>query len=350
VRRPDRSGPAYIVILLAASKVYGAAASWRRRWYARDPSRRRRLERPVVSIGNLSVGGSGKTPVVAHIAALLAASGERPAILSRGYGRTAPHDGVTIVSDGANVLAPLEQAGDEPLMLARALTGVAVVVATDRHAAGKTAEEKLGATVHVLDDGFQHLMLSRDVDLLLVAPDDLSDQVLPAGRLREPVSAAASADALLITGGAPGTDEHLKRALGVPVTFRVRRSIGPPRWLETGEPADLGPGERMLAVAGIARPARFFADLADANLSIAATETFRDHHPYTDGDVERIVRARDKAGATLVVTTEKDAVRLSARALRDLRVAVVPLTATIEPPSFVDWLLTKVRARAGARS
>jgi tetraacyldisaccharide 4'-kinase len=337
------------VILLAASKVYGAAASWRRRWYARDPSRRRRLERPVVSIGNLSVGGSGKTPVVAHIAALLAARGERPAILSRGYGRTAPHDGVTIVSDGAAVLAPLEQAGDEPLMLARALPAVPVLVAADRYAAGRTAEQRLGATVHVLDDGFQHLMLARDVDLLLAEPDDLLDQVLPAGRLREPVGAAASADALLITGGSPATDEPLKRALGVPVTFRVRRSMGPPRWLENGQPAEIRSKEVILAVAGIARPERFFADLSEANLSVTATETFRDHHPYTDADVERIVRARDKAGATLVVTTEKDAVRLSVRALRDLRVAVVPVTATIEPPSFADWLLTKIRARAGAR-
>jgi tetraacyldisaccharide 4'-kinase len=337
------------VILLAASKVYGAAASWRRRWYSRDPSRQRRLERPVVSIGNLSVGGSGKTPVVAHIAALLAARGERPAILSRGYGRTAPRNGVTIVSDGAAVLAPLEQSGDEPLMLARALPAIPVLVAADRYEAGRTAEQKLGATVHVLDDGFQHLTLARDVDLLLAEPGDLSDQVLPAGRLREPVGAAASADALLITGGSLATDEPLKRRLGVPVAFRVCRSIGQPRWLESGQRVDVRAEDVILAVAGIARPERFFADLSEANLSIAATETFRDHHPYTDADVEKIIHARDKAGATLVVTTEKDAVRLSARALRDLRVAVVPLTARIEPPSFVDWLLTKIRARAGAR-
>jgi tetraacyldisaccharide 4'-kinase len=337
------------VILLAASKVYGAAASWRRRWYSRDPSRQRRLERPVVSIGNLSVGGSGKTPVVAHIAALLAARGERPAILSRGYGRTAPRNGVTIVSDGAAVLAPLEQSGDEPLMLARALPAIPVLVAADRYEAGRTAEQKLGATVHVLDDGFQHLTLARDVDLLLAEPGDLSDQVLPAGRLREPVGAAASADALLITGGSFATDEPLKRRLGVPVAFRVCRSIGQPRWLESGQRVDVRAEDVILAVAGIARPERFFADLSEANLSIAATETFRDHHPYTDADVEKIIHARDKAGATLIVTTEKDAVRLSARALRDLRVAVVPLTARIEPPSFVDWLLTKIRARAGAR-
>jgi tetraacyldisaccharide 4'-kinase len=335
------------VILRAASKVYGAAASWRRGWYARDPSRRRRLERPVVSIGNLSVGGTGKTPVVAHIAALLAARGERPAILSRGYGRTAPDDGVTIVSDGVAVLAPLERAGDEPLMLARALPSVPVLVCADRYAAGRTAEQVLGATVHLLDDGFQHLTLARDVDLLITEPGDLSDQVLPAGRLREPVGAAASADALLITGGLPA---DFTRACGVDVTFRVHRSLGRLRWIDTGQAVDVGSADVILAVAGIARPERFFADLAEANLPVAATETFRDHHPYTDADVERIVRARDRAAATLVVTTEKDAVRLSARALRGLRLAVLPLTATIEPPSFVDWLLTRMRAADAARS
>jgi tetraacyldisaccharide 4'-kinase len=337
------------VILRAASKVYGAAATWRRRWYAGDPSRQRRLERPVVSIGNLSVGGTGKTPVVAHIAALLAAHGERPAILSRGYGRTAPDNGVTVVSDGSAVLAPLERAGDEPLMLARALQSVPVVVCADRHAAGKVAEETLGVTVHLLDDGFQHMTLARDVDLLLVEHDDLSDRVLPAGRLREPAGAAAMADALLITGGLSASDGAIARALGVDVAFRVRRSIGAPRWIDNGEQADIRSSDVILAVAGIARPDRFVADLAAANLAVASTEIFRDHHPYTDADIARIVRARDRAGATVVVTTEKDAVRLSARSLKTLRLAVVPLTATIEPASFVDWLLTRIRASASGR-
>src|SRR5262245_54323824 len=153
--------------------LYGTAATWRRRWYAHNPSRRRRLERPVISVGNLSTGGSGKTPIVAYVAALLAARGEIPAILSRGYGRTSPENGATIVSDGRSVLAPLERAGDEPLMLARALPMVPVVVATDRYVAGRVAERTLGATVHVLDDGFQHLGLERDVDLLVACSQDL---------------------------------------------------------------------------------------------------------------------------------------------------------------------------------
>src|SRR5688572_2526824 len=313
--------------------IYGTAATWRRRWYAGHPAHRRRLDRPVISVGNLNTGGSGKTPIVAHIAALLVARGERPAILSRGYGRTSPTSGVTIVSDGTAVLAPLERAGDEPLMLARALPTVPVIVAAARYEAGRTAERTLGATVHVLDDGFQHLGLARDVDLLIASPRDLSDRVLPAGRLREPLAAASSADALLIEGSASAGDDVVKLALGVGTAFHIRRRIGTPRVLGSGEPLSVGTGEAIVAVAGIARPDRFFADLEAAGLPPRATLVFHDHHPYTDADIGRIAAAARGNGATIVLTTEKDAVRLSACSLGDLRVAAVPLTATIEPAS-----------------
>ena len=153
--------------LSAASSLYGAVASRRRAWYVRSPDRQRRLRQPVISVGNLSVGGSGKTPVVAHLARMLQAFGERPAILSRGYGRRVQDDGVTVVSDGTQVRADFDHAGDEPLMLARALPGVPVVVASERHLAGRLAESQLGATVHLLDDGFQHVQLWRDINLLV---------------------------------------------------------------------------------------------------------------------------------------------------------------------------------------
>jgi tetraacyldisaccharide 4'-kinase len=327
------------VILYATSKLYGTAAIWRRRWYAGRPSRRRRLDRPVISVGNLNTGGSGKTPVVAHIAALLAARGERPAILSRGYGRTSPSPGVTIVSDGSAVLAPLERAGDEPLMLAQALPTIPVVVAADRYEAGRVAESTFGATVHLLDDGFQHLGLERDIDLLIASERDLIDQVLPAGRLREPLTAAASADALLVETG----DERVRKALGVGTSFRFERMLGRPRWLSSGGVVPTSPGDVILAVAGIARPDRFFADLEAAGLSARERLVFRDHHPYTDADIARIRQAARDGRATLVLTTEKDAVRLSTRRLGDLRLAAVPLAVTIDPPSFIDWLIARIQ-------
>jgi tetraacyldisaccharide 4'-kinase len=341
------------LILSSASFVYGTAAAWRRRWYAHDPARRRRLSRPVISVGNLRTGGSGKTPVVEHIARLLLARGERPAILTRGYARVAASDGVTVVSDGSRVLEPVERAGDEPLMLARALPGVPVLVGADRYLSGRMAEQRFGATIHLLDDGFQHLALARDVDLLIAGQDDVRDRVLPAGHLREPLAAAAVADALLVRDdGVEGT-ERLKHALGINTAFHIRRVLGTPRLVDTGEPVDARVDEAVFAVTGIARPDRFFADLAAVGWRIAGTRTFRDHHPFTDDDVDRMARAARDASAALVLTTEKDGVRLEGLALRSsngrhfkgLTIAAVPLTVTIEPPAFAGWLLARVRAK-----
>ena len=145
------------------SGLYGRVAEARRAWYGGHPARQRRLDRPVISVGSLAVGGSGKTPAVAAIVRLLQARGERPVILSRGYGRRAATAGVIVVSDGTRLLEPVERSGDEPQMLARWLPDVPVLVAADRHRAGRVAERQLGASVHVLDDGFQHLRLARDI-------------------------------------------------------------------------------------------------------------------------------------------------------------------------------------------
>jgi tetraacyldisaccharide 4'-kinase len=322
------------VILAAASKLYGAAATLRRRWY-RDRRRRRRLSRPVISVGNLSAGGSGKTPAVAHLARLLLARGERPAILTRGYARPVRTAGVTIVSDPSGVLASFDTSGDEPLMLARALPGVPVLVGADRYRSGLLAESRFGATVHLLDDGFQHLKLGRDVDLLLVNEDDLSDRVLPAGRLREPLASASAADALVVATERDDVIDGIRRALGIADAFRLRRSIGPAQ-----------SGEKVFAVAGIARPERFFDALAAAGWNVSGTMPFADHHRFGDGDVDKIVRAARAAGATTVLTTEKDAVRLEGRTLAPLRMVAVPLKVTIEPAdTFEAWLMGRLSRR-----
>jgi tetraacyldisaccharide 4'-kinase len=327
--------------LSGLSSVYGAAAAWRRRWYDGDPARRRRLRQPVVSIGNLSVGGSGKTPIVAHLARLLLEHGERPSILSRGYGRHRPQDGVTVVSDGAAVLAGVASAGDEPLMLARALPGVPVLVGTSRYLSGRLAEEKLGASVHLLDDGFQHLELGRDVDLLVVDERDLNDQPLPVGRLREPLVVAAKADAALVDSVDESAAERIGCTLGLSTCFRVERHLGTPyRFDGSAVPT----ADRVLAAAGIARPDRFFGDLASAGWNVVGTIRFPDHHRFTNRDVERLAAAARAADA-IVMTTEKDAVRLAARDLGMLAVAAVPLTVRIEPaPVFAAWLLGRLQA------
>ncbi len=289
--------------------LYGAAVSWRRRWYARDPARVRRLERPVVSVGNLRAGGSGKTPVVAFIAQYLVERGERPAILTRGYGRPSRTQAMMVVSDGDRVLGDFSSSGDEPLMLARALPGVAVVVGADRYASGRHAESKLGATIHVLDDGFQHVALARDADLLLVDDSDLEDRVLPAGRLREPIVNARVADAVLVTAHDIADVGRVASALGVPTAFRVERQILTPIGVG-GRPWSLPHSTPAFAFAGIAKAERFFADLAAAGYAVTGTMAFRDHHVYSQSDLDRLVEGARSTGAAMLMTTEKDGVRL----------------------------------------
>jgi tetraacyldisaccharide 4'-kinase len=331
---------------------YGAVARWRRIRYAREPGNRRRLNQPVISVGNLGVGGSGKTPVVQHIARWLHSIGERPAILTRGYARRTPQDGVTVVSDGRRVLAPLEIAGDEPLMLARSLPGVAVLVGADRYLSGTLAERCLGATVHVLDDGFQHLQLARDVDLLLVSEDDLSDRPIPAGRLRESLDAAAAADAALVTAGYDTAAERIGRALQARTVFRVTRAISPPRSiLAPYESIVVPPASRVFVVCAIARPERFVADVAAAGWEIAGTMTFRDHHHFTPADLDRIVSAATGARSSIVLTTEKDAMRLAALDLKGTPLAALPLVVGVEPADrFQAWLLERVTTSRTSRT
>ncbi len=327
------------------SSLYGAVAAWRRQWYQQHPERRRKLEKPVISVGNLRVGGSGKTPIVAHLARLLADAGYRPAILSRGYGRRSPRSTPTIVSDGKQVRADIDSAGDEPLMLARALVdkGVRVVVGADRHACGRVAENELAATVHILDDGFQHLPLIRDVDLIVTGEHDLSDEPLPHGRLREPLESAAGVDAILVNVGYQDAAERVARVLRVRNAYHIERSLLPPRMVDTADTVVVPNESRVFAFAGIERPERFFSDLTTAGWKVVGTKAFRDHHHFSASDITRLSAAAKKAGAAIVLTTEKDAVRIP-RASIAMPLAAVPLVATVEPAGeFRAWLLGQIR-------
>ena len=339
--------------------AYGRVALMRRAWYARA-GRRRRLHHRVISVGNLSVGGSGKTPVVAALASLLQQRGERPVILTRGYGRRDPAEGVLVVSDGQRVLEPVARSGDEPQLLARTLAGVPVLVCADRYIAGLFAERHFGVTVSILDDGFQHVQLERDLDLLLVPAADLDDRVLPSGRLREPLGAARFADAVLV----PGSEDDVAQVAAalphhnafrlVPHYGQVCRVQKDPAYTEDvgrvlSDPPDrhrenLGrvladPPDRVVAFAGIARPQRFFDALRSLGYEVARELAFRDHHWYTARDRQLIQSAARETGAALVVTTAKDAVRC------DFDVAVLPMTVSIEPAAdFESWLMNRLRA------
>jgi tetraacyldisaccharide 4'-kinase len=330
--------------------IYGRATVLRRAWYVRHPERARRLERPVISVGNLVVGGSGKTPLVATLARVLASAGERPAVLSRGYGRLDAPAGVVVVSDGDRVLAAPAQSGDEPAMLARTVPGVPVLVSRERYLAGRLAERRFGCTVHLLDDGFQHLQLARDADLLVMSAADLDEHLLPVGRLREPLETARAADALLV----PGTDadvEAVRQRTGIETAFRMTIRYHTPQ-LITSDPYGVGrdlsrpPVWPVLAVAGIARPERFFAALRALGWTIGGELVFRDHHWFTPRDISRIEQAAFTTGAHLIVTTEKDAARLSPSLVTAPPAwAVLPLELGIEPADrFASWLAGRLAA------
>lgn len=309
--------------------VYAAFARRRREWYAGRPASRRRLRRPVVSIGNIAAGGRGKTPFTAAVARVLLDLGERPAILSRGYARTRPSDRVVVVRDAVGMRADLARAGDEPLMLARQLPGAIVVTSPDRHAGGRLAEEALGATVHLLDDGFQHVQLDRDIDIVLVAGSDLTGRTFPTGRLREPPDVLVAADAIVVIDGAEAT-------VGDIPVFGARRRTADAVF---DPPAGASKTDLVFAVCGIAGPAGFLDAVARAGWRLAGSRVYRDHHPYSRRDAAEIAAAARAAGASAVLTTEKDYVRLLPHRPFALPVGWLPLTMEPDPPAaFRRWL------------
>jgi tetraacyldisaccharide 4'-kinase len=301
----------------------------------------------VVSIGNLHWGGSGKTPLVAAVAEHLRDAGWRPAILSRGYGGHGR--GVRVVSRGEGPLLGPEEAGDEPVLLAGELPGVAVVVAPDRHAAGLAALEMLDPPprLFVLDDGFSHLALRRDVDLLAFPASDpfAGGRLPPGGRLREPLASAERAHALLVTGdvfrgGGRAVAEALRPYGFEGPGFDAPTLPRPPRRPD-GEP--LAAGERVLLVSAIANPERFAVTAAGSGLAVAGDLRFGDHHAYPRASLERIAAAFHRSGATVVLTTSKDRVKLAGRL--DLPLAELPVHARPEE-AFFHWLDERLAALA----
>ncbi len=285
------------------STIYGGIAGVRNTLYDRGVLRARRLEGPVISVGNLSAGGSGKTPFVMLLGELLKARQIRFDILSRGYGRKSR--GVLLVDPGG---LP-EQFGDEPLLIARKLQ-MPVIVGQDRYEAGRFAESKFGLQMHVLDDGFQHRGLARDFDIVLVTPPDARDRLLPVGRLREPLSSLRRADAIVLSGGASDDSFTVE---GKPI-WRVRRGIAP---------QNVPP--HPVVFCGIARPENFLLQLRTANIEPAAQAFYRDHHTYTEKDVRELIDLGRRSEAGGFVTTEKDAVNLGPYLSALEPLAVVPV-------------------------
>jgi tetraacyldisaccharide 4'-kinase len=304
--------------------LYGSGVRARNALYSRGLLRARRLVGPVISVGNLSVGGSGKTPFVILLGELLKTRGITFDVLSRGYGRQSK--GVVEVDPAGSA----QDFGDEPLLISQKL-GAPVVLGEDRYQAGLFAERKYGPRMHLLDDGFQHRSLARDFDIVLVTPEDARDRLLPVGRLREPLRSLIRADAVVLTSGAAPESFPLQ---GKHV-WRVRRGI-----VARDVP------EHPVAFCGIARPRIFFLQLQKAGIEVAAEAVYRDHHAYTEKDVRELLAVKQSSGAGGFVTTEKDAVNLGAYLSSLAPLAVVPVKMELlDAANALDTMMRMVEDR-----
>ncbi len=306
------------------SAIFGAGVALRNALYDRLIFKVHKLSRPVVSVGNISVGGSGKTPFVIALGQLLKARGIEFDVLSRGYGRRSA--GIVVVDPGGSPV----QFGDEPLLIARKLQ-VPVIVGADRYQAGLLAEKQFAARLHLLDDGFQHRRLHRDFDIVMLPASDLPGVLLPVGRLREPASSLRRADAVVTepeSAPAPAkTIWRIQRELLLDESFK-----------------------RAIAFCGIARPSQFFGRLRELGIELADTVFFPDHHRYTESDINRLQRLKSSAGADGFITTEKDFINLGPLAARLQPLQVARLRLVLEnPDQALSTLFSTLEHRSGCR-
>ena len=336
--------------LVALSHVYGSAV---RIWMKLIERRgKKKLPGFVVSIGNLTVGGTGKTPAAAMMAEWALQAGYRPAILSRGYGGTYKTTAFE-VCDGQHLFCTPAEAGDEPYLLARKLQGVPVVLSKARYEAGLLAFERHGSNFFILDDGFQHLPLHRDLDLVLLdaASPFGNMRLLPAGPLREPVDHLRRADGFILTRAGHGTSlimvNYLKRRFGGKPVFQSEHA--PERLvlpnLGRTHPPDFIRGKRVVAFAGIAKPDGFRDTLLKLGAEMALFRSFRDHHPFGHSEFQELVAERQKLRADLLLTTEKDYVRLAPLAPtdKDLGYLAIRFQLTSGTDAFFDMIRGKAR-------
>jgi tetraacyldisaccharide 4'-kinase len=305
------------------SAMFGAGVSLRNALYDRRVFQVKKLTRPVVSIGNISVGGSGKTPFVIALGQLLARRGIAFDVLSRGYGRSSTE--IAVVDPNGSPA----QFGDEPLLIARKLQAP-VIVSADRYQAGLLAEKKFSSKLHLLDDGFQHRRLHRDFDIVLLPAEDQRGSLLPAGRLREPITALNRADAVVLT-------DSQAQAVEAKSIWRARRVIE--------LPAAAG---KAIAFSGIARPRQFIEGLKSSRIEVAGTIIFRDHHRYEQRDINRLLDLKRRTKAESFITTEKDLINLGTLSLQLAPLHIAELRIELDSPEqLLMELLKTIEQRSG---
>jgi tetraacyldisaccharide 4'-kinase len=304
-------------LLAPLAAVYKQAVIARSALYRRGLLRSQKLNRPVISVGNLSVGGTGKTPLVTLLAKLMLKHGLTPAILTRGYGRRGNKRLIALAPASTRSPDPRE-AGDEPALLASDLPEAPIVICADRFLGGRYAEKEFQADVCLLDDGFQHLQLARNLDIVaLDVTQELSDRgVLPAGRLREPCSALTRAQIIVLTraelGGADLMEGTVRQIHPAARVFRGGVKLVSLSHIASGKrvAAEVLQGEPVFAFCAIGNPSAFFGDLERWGFQVSGKRAFPDHHVYTSRDTRLLVREAGQAQASALLTTRKDVMNL----------------------------------------
>jgi tetraacyldisaccharide 4'-kinase len=341
------------IITHILSFFYSGIVTLRNRLYDNNIFKEVKLSCPVISVGNITVGGTGKTPCVIMLARMLKENGFRPAIISRGYGghSTGP---VNIVSDGDKILLDSETAGDEPFLMANVLKGIPVITGARRIITGQAAIDQLGANILVCDDAMQHRQIFRDVNLVLLDSAGLNGNyhVLPRGKLREPVEELRRASAILLTHADDDAMldtqiEEVIKAHGIPIF----RSIHQAEDIISGDEKVQKPiselrNKDVYAFCGIANPDSFKKTLLAAGAKILFFEVFPDHHPYSAKEIEKIKKDLLKSGADYLMTTQKDAMRLQNHPefLKMIFILRIKMEIKKTTQSFEDFIIKKVRS------
>ncbi len=337
-KRKGTADRCLLVLLIGCSYIYALVMRLRAFAYSLGLLPVRRLDKPVIAVGNLVAGGTGKTPTVAWLARRFMAQGKLVAVLSRGYGGNLA-GAIHMVSDGQNIHATPEEAGDEPLLLARSIPGLIVIVGADRHRAGLLAQERCNPDVFILDDGFQHMALHRDLNILLMDCERplANGRTFPAGLMREPPSAMGRADLILLTRCKDNRQVSLPFMTDKPVCRASHELSGyvPLSGGPVVPSSDLS-GKRGLAFAGIADPASFFDSLEKSGVHPVATLAFPDHSDYGEDEIAALCRLMTASRSEYLITTEKDAVKLHPHASRLGTVHVAPLELRFSDPGMID--------------
>jgi tetraacyldisaccharide 4'-kinase len=332
-------------LLFFLSLVYGVLVRLRTGAYAAGVFRMKRLPCRVISVGNITLGGTGKTPMVINIAGLMQQHGRQPLVLSRGYGRK-DESATAVVSDGDSLVLDTAAGGDEPSLIANRLARVPVVVGSDRFGAGTFAVGRFHPGCIILDDGFQHIRLARDLNIALIDASDPFGRgmLFPAGILREPLSALERADVVVITRVEQvGDVAPIKETIRRHTTARIFTARYAPRELVDAASSENRPlkalkGAAVFAFAGIARPGSLVSLLGSLGAVVKGTAWYPDHHSYTKSDLARVFQSAVDSKATMVVTTEKDSIRLKGMAPEGVWALRIDLEV-IEKVSWEEVLL-----------